>query len=348
MNDTSGKCSFGEYIRKKRLEAGLTQKELAARLHVTESAVSKWERELSYPDISMVTAICSALNISEHEFFTACDDDQARIRDREAASWRKLSASLLRFLSGTYMVAVVTCFICDLAIFHALDWFWIVLTALMLAFSLTCLPFLVKKHRLTICLGVATGSLLLLLLACWLYTGSGRWMLGATVITAVCLALPWTWWALFRFYGKHLPPLFMAAFSVWVFVLLAVIRGFTGGNWLLSLAFPIAAFFVAYSWLFFATLYRLPVGAWLKAALCVLLSTFLVPLGNTLSSAMLSNQHTPTLADYFSWGCLLTHEDVNGASWVNVLVFVILLPIAAVFLAIGIVTELQMRRSRKK
>ena len=40
--------SFGQYIRKKRLAAGLTQKELAGRLHVTESAVSKWERGVSH------------------------------------------------------------------------------------------------------------------------------------------------------------------------------------------------------------------------------------------------------------------------------------------------------------
>ena len=72
------KKSFGEYIRRKRLEAGLTQKELAEQLFVTESTVSKWERALSYPDVSMVTAICGALHITEHEFFTACDDDQAR------------------------------------------------------------------------------------------------------------------------------------------------------------------------------------------------------------------------------------------------------------------------------
>lgn len=42
------KRPFGEYIRRKRLEAGLTQKELAERLFVTESSVSKWERGVSH------------------------------------------------------------------------------------------------------------------------------------------------------------------------------------------------------------------------------------------------------------------------------------------------------------
>ena len=66
------KKSFGAYILKKRQERGLTQKELARRLYVTESTISKWERGLSYPNISMVAPICGALGISEHEFFTGC------------------------------------------------------------------------------------------------------------------------------------------------------------------------------------------------------------------------------------------------------------------------------------
>ena len=40
--------SFGTYIRAKRLECGMTQKELAEQLHVTESSVSKWERGVSH------------------------------------------------------------------------------------------------------------------------------------------------------------------------------------------------------------------------------------------------------------------------------------------------------------
>ena len=38
------KKSFGAYIRRKRQSAGLTQRDLAQALYVTESTVSKWER----------------------------------------------------------------------------------------------------------------------------------------------------------------------------------------------------------------------------------------------------------------------------------------------------------------
>ena len=43
------KKPFGEYIRKKRLEAGLTQKELAEQLFVTESTISTSRSTSSSP-----------------------------------------------------------------------------------------------------------------------------------------------------------------------------------------------------------------------------------------------------------------------------------------------------------
>ncbi|MDD6041529.1 MAG: helix-turn-helix domain-containing protein [Clostridia bacterium] len=49
--------SCGELIRKLRKEAGLTQRELADRLCVTDKAVSKWERGMGCPDISMLGAL---------------------------------------------------------------------------------------------------------------------------------------------------------------------------------------------------------------------------------------------------------------------------------------------------
>ena len=38
------KKTFGEYIRERRRAMGLTQRQLAGQLHVTDKAVSKWER----------------------------------------------------------------------------------------------------------------------------------------------------------------------------------------------------------------------------------------------------------------------------------------------------------------
>lgn len=255
------KRPFGDYIRRKRQEAGLTQRELAARLFVTESSVSKWERGLSYPDVPIITSICKELGISEHEFFTACDDDKAHAQERAAAIWRAVKKSYRIICLVSYAIALVTCFICDLAIFHTLDWFWIVLTSLALAFCFTNLPAYVTKERVAVCLGAATACLILLLLSCWWYVG-GKWVLGGMVITAVSLALPWGWWAVWRFYGKHVLPLCVAWTTVWVFPLLAVIRVFVEGgeNWLWGLAYPLALVGGVFLWGYYLAL-RLPGSA---------------------------------------------------------------------------------------
>ena len=55
---------LGARIRRARLAAGLTQKQLADRLHITDRAVSKWERGLSAPDIALLEPLADALHLT--------------------------------------------------------------------------------------------------------------------------------------------------------------------------------------------------------------------------------------------------------------------------------------------
>ena len=57
----------------------------------------------------------------------------------------------------------------------------------------------------------------------------------------------------------------MALASVWVFPLLAVVHGFTGGGWLVGVGFPLAALGVAFLWAYFLCLRYLRAGPWGKA-----------------------------------------------------------------------------------
>ena len=59
--------SMGSRIRQARLAAGLTQKQLADQLHITDRAVSKWERGLSAPDIALLEPLAQLLGISVEE-----------------------------------------------------------------------------------------------------------------------------------------------------------------------------------------------------------------------------------------------------------------------------------------
>lgn len=56
--------SIGQLIRQLRKEKGLTQAALAAALHVSDKAVSKWERGAGCPDVSLVPQLAWALGVS--------------------------------------------------------------------------------------------------------------------------------------------------------------------------------------------------------------------------------------------------------------------------------------------
>ena len=58
------KTQLGAFIAEKRKALGLTQKDLAARLHVTDKAVSKWERGLSYPDVTLLELLADTLGLN--------------------------------------------------------------------------------------------------------------------------------------------------------------------------------------------------------------------------------------------------------------------------------------------
>ena len=55
---------FGCFVAEKRKEQNMTQKDLAAKLQVTDKAVSKWERGLGFPDINSLEPLADALGVS--------------------------------------------------------------------------------------------------------------------------------------------------------------------------------------------------------------------------------------------------------------------------------------------
>ena len=61
--------SIGKNIAKYRKAKGLTQEELGAKLDVTNQAVSKWESEVSMPDVMLLPEIANALNITLDDLY---------------------------------------------------------------------------------------------------------------------------------------------------------------------------------------------------------------------------------------------------------------------------------------
>ena len=64
---------IGKYIAEKRKALGLTQKQLAEKLNMSDKSVSKWERGICLPDVSIYMELCSILRISINEFLAGED-----------------------------------------------------------------------------------------------------------------------------------------------------------------------------------------------------------------------------------------------------------------------------------
>ncbi len=73
---------IGTYIAGKRKSLGLTQRELAEKLGMSDKSVSKWERGVCLPDVSVYRELCGILGISLNEFFAGEDLDEQSLPER--------------------------------------------------------------------------------------------------------------------------------------------------------------------------------------------------------------------------------------------------------------------------
>lgn len=94
--------------------------------------------------------------------------------------------------SALYGLALLICLICNFAVSRTVSWALIVLVSLMCAYSVTNIPLMLKKHRLTVSMAMISVLLYVLLFTCSLYTG-GDWLFAvAYPILTVCLVFVWS------------------------------------------------------------------------------------------------------------------------------------------------------------
>ena len=79
--------SIGANIKRKRLERGLTQEEVASHIGVSFQTVSKWERGDGYPDIEMLPAIANYFSVSVDELLGVSDVEKKNIYDEINSKW---------------------------------------------------------------------------------------------------------------------------------------------------------------------------------------------------------------------------------------------------------------------
>ena len=73
---------IGKYIAQKRKNLGLTQRDIAEQLGMSDKSVSKWERGVCLPDVSVYMELCRIIGISLNEFIAGEDIEQVEIQEK--------------------------------------------------------------------------------------------------------------------------------------------------------------------------------------------------------------------------------------------------------------------------
>ena len=101
--------TFGKTIADLRKEKGMTQAELAEKLGVTDKAVSKWERDLSYPDTALLPRIAELFGLSVDDLMR----NSSMTKDSRNKSINDLVMLILRAVALAMGVAVAVTSILD-------------------------------------------------------------------------------------------------------------------------------------------------------------------------------------------------------------------------------------------
>lgn len=88
------KQNTGNIIAARRKELGMTQLELAEKMNVTDKAVSKWERNLSCPDIGSLPQLAEIFGMSVDELMQ-CKPQESALQESEA---KKIIALILKVI----------------------------------------------------------------------------------------------------------------------------------------------------------------------------------------------------------------------------------------------------------
>ena len=90
---------FGQFIAGIRKEKKMTQAELAGKIHVTDKAISRWERGLGFPDIQTLEPLAQALGISVLELMRS-ERQETEKQDQQPEEFRYTQGEVAEMLQN--------------------------------------------------------------------------------------------------------------------------------------------------------------------------------------------------------------------------------------------------------
>ncbi len=156
----------GKFIAGCRKEKGLTQAQLAEKLNITDRAVSKWETGKCMPDSSIMLELCNILGITVNELLSGeriegnhyeekANENLIELKRKDENNMNR-NAIIATIYTIVMVIGIMVCCICDIAISGALTWSLIVLSSVLVAWSISFPVILLgKKGVLTAMIAIS-------------------------------------------------------------------------------------------------------------------------------------------------------------------------------------------------
>lgn len=260
------------------------------------------------------------------------------ILENHAKKERKRTATIGIFTASVLMIPVIVCLICNIAIGHGLDWFFIVLTSLLIAASVTVIPMTVRKNAILWTMAGFTGSLLLLLMTCCIYTG-GDWFFISAVPVIFGLSV-----IFMPYIICHIPLpralqnkkalITMLWDTLWLYILIFVCGLHTSYKPYWRNAFLITTLSIIVPWLMFIFIRYIKIHPVTKTGICTIIVGAFATFANDIISLILYGNSSVKIADanMMKWHVDVKTTDAN----ITLTIFIVSLIIGMVLIITGV------------
>lgn len=227
--------NIGAFICSLRKEKNMTQKQLAMQLGITDKAVSKWERGLSYPDITLLEPLAQLFGVTTGELLggarvtvsasaetstealelhvqvqvieetqKAVDEVLEYSKKSIHRNTKQLKNIVLVLWSACCLIGIGVCFICDFAVTGSLWWSLIVTASVFYGWGMVVPLLTAGRKPIFWSLVVASVSILPYLWILGWLVGEKYLMTMGTVVALESIAFVWIVYYLFKKLGHRL------------------------------------------------------------------------------------------------------------------------------------------------
>lgn len=203
---------MGRFIAELRKAKGMTQLDLGNKLHITDKAISKWERGLSSPDIGLLPQLADILDVSVGDLLRGKYTNVAKVNTNSSVSeilhyaektvQEKYSTIKLAFalsFTALLLLGIIVCAIVDVAITNSFSWSLYPISSIIFAWCvLSPILFSGKKGSVSSMIALTVLIVPYLFVLDKIAAAEGSILKAGAVVAAISMAFLWSIWFIMR------------------------------------------------------------------------------------------------------------------------------------------------------